>query len=1633
MAQRLLSLVDRNTLMAAAGIVVLFSALAYLVFVIHGEYSTTRIATRATPRAAAQAELHLQKSLTALERHVAEQSASSHGRLIEEIGNLSRNVSLMKGPEDTRLVAEATETLDALGGIEAALVEILAIAETRIPFGPTRIHLLRSRLEAQRGPLRAMSTYVEPPISSDIATNPFFRTITRQVFVIYGLIALCAMAVAFATWQFLRGIHVRNHYLEIFAEAPFGAWVEDWSPVYRYLNRISKDDGTDWLTFLGDHEEVVRTAYNLPIPLNISQTALRVYRAPNSHALEAHLVDSNATDDEIAAYTQIIAAFMEGRTAIEVEAWEKRFDGSLAHIKTVFRIPKAHRGTWSRVYAASEDVTDRHDAEVGMAASQRRLADLASASADWLWETDSEHRFTFVSEPTDDGLGVRPEIVLGKTRESLLAPGFDRKSWDAHAAVLAAHEPFRDFTFLSSDEVGGMRWVSASGVPVFSKDGDFTGYRGVAQDVTNSIEAQKVVAHGRDELRLLADNLPTGVAVLDHERKFVFANKKLEDWYQQSFDKLAGRTVATILGADTAARLHGPTNRALAGHLTTVTERVLYPDGHQRDVEISFVPFPGQTGAPGRCIVVSHDVTEYIRASNELRRSEQRFARYADASADWFWEMDSELRFTYVSPSIERLHDLSREDLIGKTREAVAAPDLSHAAWAEHMAALKSRKPFRDFVYSRKGANGVLSWVSISGVPSFSDDGRFIGYCGTGRVVTEIVETQEAIKRGRDQLQLIADNIPAIVSVLDVERRFSFVNKAVEPRFGLPTSEIIGKTFAEVAGEERDEFLRPFHDRVLAGETIVRTDRNVSYAGADRAFQISYVPQRDEDGKVTQFVVLALDVTDHVRTASELRASEQRLTDFAEASVDWFWETDIEDRFTFLSEPARGVTGINPRDVLGRRREDLLAADFDRSVWDAHTKNLAARLPFRDFTFLRTVESGDSRWISVSGVPVFSPEQEFIGYRGTARDVTGSIEAQRKVTRSRDELRLIADNLPALVAVMDKDLRVVFANKTASDWYARPIADIIGKTVPEAVGEAASAIVEPWHARVLSGETTTFTETIEYPDGKTREVLLSYVPQHDEDGGVSHFIALGHDVTNEKQAQERLRVSEARLQQAAQLTKIGYYVWDSTEDRCLYCSEQHARTHGLTVREYQDRATALDGKLSLLYPGDREAYRKAIGDVRRGIALDIEYRIITPADDVRYVREIVEPVFGELQMVVREIGASQDVTEMRLAELHSNQAQKMQALGQLTGEIAHDFNNLMTPVLLNLELIAEMAPDRDGLRQIVADTISPVRRGAELTRQLLAFGRSQTLSPIPTDVNALILGMTRMLRRTIGDRVTITTELGPTVPLAHIDPGQLENTILNLVLNARDAIGAKGNINIATMVSKITGSKKIELPPGEYVTIRISDNGSGMPEHVQRRAFEPFFSTKDTGKGTGLGLSMVYGFANQSGGSVDLMSAEGNGTLVTLRLPAATGMAATQMPQGDIVQGDGQYILLVEDNDAVRDTTARALTRMGYHIVEARNGMEAQDLISSSTPLDLVFSDISLPGEISGIDIAILAKEIRPGVRVLLTTGYASNKLVDSALPPEVPVMMKPYDLATLANRIRDILITTSGHDPQGG
>lgn len=415
-------------------------------------------------------------------------------------------------------------------------------------------------------------------------------------------------------------------------------------------------------------------------------------------------------------------------------------------------------------------------------------------------------------------------------------------------------------------------------------------------------------------------------------------------------------------------------------------------------------------------------------------------------------------------------------------------------------------------------------------------------------------------------------------------------------------------------------------------------------------------------------------------------------------------------------------------------------------------------------------------------------------------------------------------------------------------------------------------------------------------------------------------------------------------------------------------------------------------------------------------------------------REIAERRRAE--EALREVNATlEEQVAERTAKLQENenalrQSQKMEAVGQLTGGVAHDFNNLLQVIIGNLDTIQRHLPvESTRLRRSATQALNGARRAAALTQRLLAFSRRQPLDPKPLHVNGLVTGLSDLVHRTLGETVAVETVLAAGLWQVEADANELEAAILNLAVNARDAMPEGGRLTIETANSHIDETYAATLPeltPGQYVLICVSDTGVGMDSATIAKAFEPFFTTKPVGRGTGLGLSQVYGFVKQSGGHVKIYSEVGQGTTVKIYLPrltsaAATGQVQEEQPEPD--GGSGETILVVEDDDDVRTYSVEVLRELGYRVIEAHDGPSALRLLDRQSRVDLLFTDVVLPGGVTGAQVAAQARELRPELKVLFTTGYARNAIIHHGrLDKGVRLITKPFSSAELAFKVRDVL-----------
>jgi two-component system, cell cycle sensor histidine kinase and response regulator CckA len=506
--------------------------------------------------------------------------------------------------------------------------------------------------------------------------------------------------------------------------------------------------------------------------------------------------------------------------------------------------------------------------------------------------------------------------------------------------------------------------------------------------------------------------------------------------------------------------------------------------------------------------------------------------------------------------------------------------------------------------------------------------------------------------------------------------------------------------------------------------------------------------------------------------------------------------------------------------------------------------------------------------------------------------------------------------------------------------------------------------------------------------------------------------------------EKALRESEARLDRAQEIAGVGSWELDVGSGEFIW-SRQLYRIAGLSP----DTGPTVATMAASIHPDDYPAVPEWLAALRSGSRNEpIELRIKRPDGDERTVRIDGRPLDGSDGAVRRLAGTAQDITERRLIERQLVQAQKMEAIGSLTGGMAHDFNNVLGVIIGNLDLLKRLVRTDGEAAALCGEALDGASRCADLIRRLLAFARRQSLHPERTDVNALVGNIIQLLGRTLGEDITLALNLDAAVCNVMVDPVQLEAAVINLATNARDAMPMGGHLEITTRTVCLEASHAAIWPDvafGDYALIEISDTGTGIPPEIIGRIFEPFFTTKGPGQGSGLGLSMAFGFVKQSGGHLSAYSEPNLGTTFRLYLPRSDVPGKATAAQSEVrpVVGGEETVLVVEDNAQLRQVTEQQLIELGYRVLEAEGADAALAIVAGGDRIDLLFTDVVMPGRMDGVDLAYEAMRLRGGLKVLLTSGFPGVRGAGQrGLDCPFPLLNKPYRYGELAQAVRALL-----------
>lgn len=807
--------------------------------------------------------------------------------------------------------------------------------------------------------------------------------------------------------------------------------------------------------------------------------------------------------------------------------------------------------------------------------------------------------------------------------------------------------------------------------------------------------------------------------------------------------------------------------------------------------------------------------------------------------------------------------------------------------------------------------------------------------------------------------------------------------------------------------------------------------------------------------KANLFQAAQLEIETRKKAEASLSKSKARFRDFAEAGSDLMWETDERFRITAILGDSRAVLGVPQDQLIGRTAWEVAKADVKAPEWKQHILDHETRQPFRNFEYQIADRNGATRWISANGRPYFDEHGNFLGFRGASMNIAGRKHAEAKLAASarqqqsaavlsqlalqgvpRDDLYQVAVDLVArtlgveLVGILElsADKRVLRL-RAGSGWpaqsvniravpvdYCPPLARGINSDVPVHFSRRNFNLIPGLQNDKGSG--------VALPIGEKAFRIGVIIVCSDgfrafSETDINFLRAISFVLAAD--AEQRKSAATLRLRdRALEAIGEGIMITDTGEfdTPISYVNPAFERLTGYSKEE------AIGRNARFLQGTDTD--QNLVQTIRDAVESEISFRgsILNYRKDGEafWNNLTISPIRDENGTTSHFVGILSDETERVQMASRLRQAQKMEALGHLTGGVAHDFNNLLAVILGNSEILYEEIKD-DELKATAELVMTTAEKGADLTQRLLAFGRRQALHPEPLDLDTAISSLSDMLGRTVGTHITLEHHPATDKP-AYVDRNLFESAILNLVLNARDAMPNGGLLTVSTEAVEVAEGIAKELQSGDYVCVTVKDTGVGMSKEVLDRAFDPFFTTKGVGKGSGMGLSMVYGFAKQSGGHVNIESQPEHGTSVRLFLPVAHDTQQAKPIEADSetpATGGHERILLVEDEPHVRRFVSNQLAGLGYSVVEAEAGAPALEILRSQTNFDLLFTDLLMPGGMSGFDLAERAREFAPHLKVLLTTGYAAE--AESMLADvKDPILKKPYKKQQLAEALRNVL-----------
>jgi len=1282
---------------------------------------------------------------------------------------------------------------------------------------------------------------------------------------------------------------------------------------------------------------------------------------------------------------------------------------------------KGYRGTGT-------DVTERWRAEQALRESEARFRAVVDNLPSALLLKDVSGRYLLANKQFNAYFNPDGRDVVGKTSYDFVPKKFaDQMIRHDREILESGTSSMRELDMPFAD--GQIHTIILQKFPIFDADGRCIAVGGITTDITERKQAEEELKKSEARFRAVVDHSPAAIVLKDLEGRYLVANRQWHSWCNPGGMDIAGKTAKDVFPKDFADDIADHERRVKESGISSLREfECEFPDGVRRAGMTAKFPLVGSDGQPFAIGAIITDITERKQAEQRLRDSEWRFRNLIEGSIQGILICAESGKPLFGNQALLDIFgfDSFTEFFAQESQNILFAPHEAKRLEEMFAARFKDEGAARDYEFDGVRRDGSIIRLQASS--------RVLTWRGVSAIQTTIIDVTERSRaqKARERLSLAVENVPVGIALFDRDDRLVFCNSryrelmvimADKLKPGTPFEEmlrtIVARAPVQAARGREEEYIRERLEKHRNPKGPVDLRRDDKWLRANET--------RMPDGSI--FVIIA-DITERKLAEEALVAGEKRLRGAIESMQEGFALFDADDRLVAVNDVFRR---INPEAGTFLER----GARFEDIIRDNLRKGRIVEAIGREEVFIRE-RMAAHRNPAAPIIRQFSDGNWYIlketrtpdgGTALTFTDISELKRAEAALVDSEARFRDVAESAGDWFWEMGPDLRFTFLSQRFYELFPVASNQIIGKTRDEFAGAARGD--ERWrrHLDAIARHQPfrDFEYQVSLRDGRVKTIRISGKPVFDAAETFKGYRGTGTDVTAEKEAEAAAARAQANLYDAVESIDAGFALFDR-DDRLVLCNTRYRKLDP-RLDELARPGTPFED----IVEGVAKAglYNASMGTPEEIVAKRMQFHRNAPSS---HEQQYADGRWLEIDEYRTHDGGTAllwtDITERRMLERQLAGAQRMEALGKLTGGVAHDFNNLLTIVLGNLQLMESRVGDDPKLKKYVQMSTGAAQRGAELTGQLLAFARRQMLETTPTDVNKLVFGMGALLRGILGETIKVENVLAEDLRQVRTDPTQLENAFINLAINARDAMPEGGQVTIETANVTLDRTYVLQNPgatAGDFVMIAVSDSGHGMPPEVAEHAFEPFFTTKEIGKGTGLGLSMVYGFVKQSGGYIKLYSEPGEGTVIKMYLPQAKGddASAAAPDAAEAAVGGPETILVVEDDPEVRQTTVALLEELSYQVVEAANGPAALKLLDRQPQIDLLLTDVIMPGGMRGPDLAREVHKRRPDMKILYMSGYTEHTVLrDGMAESSVPLLSKPFQKIELANKVRNVLDT---------